>query len=77
MNPYAISAMKGSVGDHENSVRVFSIQFITNAGTRSSVYGQATSAAFSFHCPPNYVITGIFGRAAEEVDSLGVYIAST
>ena len=38
---------------------------------------QATSAAFSFECPPNYVITGIFGRAKNEVDALGVYIAVT
>jgi Jacalin-like lectin domain len=73
----SLAQIVGSVGYYENSVRVFSIQFITNAGTRSNVYGQATSAAFSFQCPTNYVVTGIFGRADRAVDALGVYIAST
>jgi Jacalin-like lectin domain len=67
----------GSVGEYNDSVRLFSIQFVTNAGTRSDVYGKATSAAFTFQCPPNYVVTGIFGRSDREVDALGVYIAST
>ena len=73
----SLAEIVGSVGYYDNSVRLFSIQFITNAGTRSNVYGQATSAAFSFQCPPNYVVRGIFGRADQAVDALGVYIDST
>jgi hypothetical protein len=72
-----LAQIVGSVGAYDGSVRLFSIQFITNAGTLSGVYGKATTAAFSFQCPPNYVVTGIFGRADKEVDALGVYIAST
>ena len=67
----------GSVGNNNGQVTVFSIQFITNAGTRSNVYGRPTSAAFSFQCPTNYVVRGIFGRSGQEVDALGVYIEST
>jgi Jacalin-like lectin domain len=72
-----LTQIVGSVGEYNGSVRLFSIQFVTNTGTRSDVYGQATSAAFSFQCPPNFVVTGIFGRAGREVDALGVYIAPT
>ena len=72
-----LAQIVSSVGAYDGSVRLFSIQFITNAGTLSGVYGKATTAAFSFQCPPNYVVTGIFGRADKEVDALGVYIAST
>ena len=67
----------GSVGEHNGSVRLFSIQFVTNAGTKSPVYGRPTSDTFSFQCPSNHEITGIFGRADKEVDAFGVYIAST
>jgi hypothetical protein len=73
----SLAQIVGSVGVINNTVTVFSIQFITNAGTRSNVYGRPTSAAFSFQCPTNYVVTGIFGRSGDEVDALGVYIAST
>lgn len=72
-----LAQIVGSVGAYNGSVRLFSIQFITNVGTASTVYGKATSDAFSFQCPPNYVVTGIFGRADKEVDAFGVYIAST
>jgi Jacalin-like lectin domain len=72
-----LAQIVGSVGEYDGSVRLFSIQFITNAGTPSDVYGQPTSAAFSFQCPTNYMITGIFGRADRAVDALGVYIQST
>ena len=72
-----LAQIVGSVGEYNGSVRLFSIQFITNVGTASTVYGKATSDAFSFECPPNHVVTGIFGRADKEVDALGVYIAST
>lgn len=72
-----LTQIAGSVGEHNGTVRLFSIQFVTNAGTKSPVYGQATSAAFNFLCPSNHAITGIFGRADKEVDALGVYIAPT
>jgi hypothetical protein len=72
-----LTQIVGSVGEYNNSVRLFSIQFVTNTGTPSPVYGHATSATFSFQCPPNYLITGIFGRADRAVDALGVYIEST
>jgi hypothetical protein len=72
-----LTQIMGSVGEHDGSVRLFSIQFITNAGTTSDPYGRASSATFSFQCPSNYLITGIFGRADKEVDALGVYIAPT
>jgi Jacalin-like lectin domain len=73
----SLAQIVGSVGEYNGSVRLFSIQFVTDTGTRSDVYGKATSAAFSFECPANFVITGIFGRAKNEVDALGVYIAHT
>jgi hypothetical protein len=73
----SLTQIVGSVGEYNGSVRLFSIQFVTSTGTRSDVYGQATSATFSFECPPSYVITGIFGRAKNAVDALGVYIAHT
>jgi Jacalin-like lectin domain len=73
----SLTQIVGTVGEHDGSVRLFSIQFVTNTGTPSDVYGRATSAAFTFQCPPNFVITGIFGRAKNEVDALGVYIATT
>jgi Jacalin-like lectin domain len=72
-----LTQIAGSVGEYNGTVRLFSIQFVTNAGTKSPVYGQATDAAFTFLCPANHVITGIFGRAKDEVDALGVYIGSS
>jgi hypothetical protein len=72
-----LTQITGSVGEYDGSVRLFSIQFVTSSGAKSDVYGQATSAAFSFQCPSNFAITGIFGRAKNEVDALGIYIAPT
>jgi Jacalin-like lectin domain len=69
-----LTQIVGTVGEYNGSVRLFSIQFVTNTGTRSDVYGEPTSAAFSFQCPVNYQISGIFGRADHEVDATGVYI---
>lgn len=69
-----LTQITGSVGEDDDSVRLFSIQFITQGGVKSPVYGQATSASFNFQCPPGFQITGIFGRSGSEVDALGVYI---
>jgi hypothetical protein len=64
----------GSVGSHDGSVRLFSLQFVTKSGTKSVVYGKAGPGNFNYQCPPGYQITGIFGRSKTAVDALGVYI---
>jgi hypothetical protein len=69
-----LTQIVGSVGEYDNSVRLFSIQFVTKNGAKSAVYGEATSAAFLFQCPSGYQITGIFGRSGSAVDALGVFI---
>ncbi len=70
-----LTEIKGFIGDH-NSVRVFSLQFVTRNGVESEVFGKATSSSkpFSYQCPDGYQIVGIFGRAGAEIDALGVYI---
>lgn len=69
-----LTQIVGSVGEYDDSVRLFSIQFITKNGTKSPVYGKPTSDSFYFQCPSGYQITGIFGRSGIAVDALGVYI---
>lgn len=64
----------GSVGTTDNSVRLYSLQFVTKAGVKSAVYGKAGSSNFSYQCPSGFQITGIFGRSGSAVDALGVYI---
>jgi hypothetical protein len=43
------------------------------AGSSSSQYGGSGGSAFSYTCPGNDVVRGIFGRSASRVDALGVY----
>lgn len=31
---------------------------------------------YTYQCPPDYQIIGIFGHAENEVDALGVYIST-
>lgn len=69
-----LTQINGSVGTKDDSVRLFSLQFVTNAGLESEIYGQSGSGDFSYQCPSNYQITGIFGRSGGAVDALGVYI---
>jgi hypothetical protein len=69
-----VTQIVGSVGQHDGSVRLFSLQFITKSGAKSAVYGKAGSGNFNYQCPPGYQITGIFGRSKSAVDALGVYI---
>lgn len=69
-----LTMISDSVGDYDDSVRLFSIQFTTKNGTKSAVFGKATSDSFTFQCPPGYQITGIFGRSGSSVDAFGVYI---
>lgn len=69
-----LTAIQGTVGTYNDSVRLFSLQFSTKNNTKSPVYGKATSYNFSYVCPTGYQITGIFGRSGSAVDALGVYI---
>lgn len=81
-NPFAFSipdkdyltVISGTVGVNNGSVLLFSLQFFTQQGNKSQVFGSATSTPFNFVCPPGYQISGIFGRSGSGVDALGVYL---
>ena len=67
--------VKGSVvqGD-SGAIYVSSLQFTTNTGITSPIFGNPTSEVFSYQAPPGFQIIGIFGRAGGFIDALGVYI---
>lgn len=69
-----LTQINGSVGHHNGSLRLYSIQFHTQEGLSSEEYGSSTSEKFEYQCPEGYQIVGIFGRSGDEVDALGVYI---
>lgn len=69
-------AIKGAIGYHDNSLRVFSIQFFTT-NSSSPIYGCVKPECdryFYYSCPEGYQIIDLFGWAGNEVDSVGVYI---
>jgi jacalin-like lectin domain-containing protein len=69
-----LTLISGTVGVNNGSVVLFSLQFFTQNGNKSPVFGSATSTPFNFQCPPGYQISGIFGRSGSAVDALGVYL---
>jgi hypothetical protein len=69
-----LTLISGSVGVNNGSVLLFSLQFFTQQGNKSPVFGSATSTPFNFQAPPGYQISGIFGRSGSGVDALGVYL---
>jgi Jacalin-like lectin domain len=69
-----LTLISGTVGVNNGSVVLFSLQFFTQNGNKSPVFGSATSTPFNFQCPPGYQISGIFGRSGSAVDAFGVYL---
>lgn len=69
-----LTLISGTVGINNGSVVLYSLQFFTQNGNKSPVFGSATSTPFNFQCPPGYQISGIFGRSGSAVDGLGVYL---
>ena len=69
-----LTLISGTVGINNGSVVLYSLQFFTQNGNKSPVFGSATSTPFNFQCPPGYQISGIFGRSGSAVDALGVYL---
>jgi len=69
-----LTQIRGSVGENECSWLVYSLQFVTQNGVVSPIFGEPTAEDFEYICPPGYQITGIFGRSGGAVDALGVYI---
>jgi|ERR1043165_9746789 hypothetical protein len=70
-----LTGIYGSVGEYNDSVRVFSLKFETMTKKISSTFGTQQSTQFNFTSPPDYQIAWIFGRAQSELDALGVVIA--
>lgn len=65
-------AIKGWIGKRNETTRIFGMQFVTNAGRTSPIYGKSTSIPFELHVPNDYHIDGIFGAAIAELDAIGV-----
>ncbi|KAI8917770.1 endonuclease/exonuclease/phosphatase [Powellomyces hirtus] len=58
-------------GKKSDKTRVFSARFTTNKG-RSVAVGSPTKEAATYNAPAGWRIAGLWGRAGEEVDRLGV-----
>ena len=69
-----LTQILGTVGEYNDSVRVFSLKFGTQNGKASDTFGTPTEYQFSFTAPSGYQISWIFGRADAELDALGVAI---
>ena len=66
--------IEGSVGEREDNVRVFSLQFFTKQGRSSKVFGSQTAAPFRYDEIPGNQVISLFGRSGAEIDALGVVI---
>ena len=69
-----LTEISGTVENAGDSVRIFSVQFVTRDGGRSPLFGTKTAFPFFYVCPRGFHITGIFGRSGTELDGLGVFI---
>jgi len=71
--------IKGFLGRKDGVARIFGVQFVTNTGRTSPLYGNSTGDDFEFAIPDGYLITAITGAANilssdryRELDALGV-----
>jgi hypothetical protein len=65
-------AIKGWIGYKSVTARVFGLQFITNTGRVSPVYGKQTRDPFELNVPEGYVINDITGATVKELDAIGI-----
>ena len=73
-NSYLIKVQGSLVKTGGGGIFISSLQFTTNRGDTSQLFGKDTSYIFSYQAPPEYQIVGIFGRSGSELDSIGFYI---
>jgi Jacalin-like lectin domain len=69
-----ITAIRGTTGiaGRRNTESVFSLGFVFSDGSASGQYGQPGERPFILYAPVGEEIIGFFGRAAREVDAIGI-----